>query len=201
MNKVDLYISIETQIMTSKKVLLTTALFALLLIGAACGLTGCVGEGGGTNSSAGGDVAKGLPPDPGEAGKATLAGIDSDNDGVRDDVQRYIALTYPDSEKTRAALTQFAKNMQQAVLEANDKKASLRNINEQGRVLGCLIFIVGDIHVASQILKNLESEVMNTVERRTAYDLFNDQLDGEVFDELADASESTCDSNVKKSVD
>jgi len=50
-----------------------------------------------------------LPPDPGEAGKVTLEGIDSDGDGVRDDVQRYIALTYPDSEKTRLALTQHAK--------------------------------------------------------------------------------------------
>ena len=46
----------------------------------------------------------GLPPDPGEAGKATLEGIDSDQDGIRDDIQRYIALTYPDSQKTRAAL-------------------------------------------------------------------------------------------------
>src|SRR5216683_231714 len=36
-----------------------------------------------------------LPPDPGAAGKATLQGIDSDGDGVRDDIQRYIALTYP----------------------------------------------------------------------------------------------------------
>ncbi|MDX8380534.1 MAG: hypothetical protein R8M14_00305 [Ghiorsea sp.] len=35
----------------------------------------------------------GLPPDPGAAGRGTLAGIDSDNDGVRDDVQRWIALT------------------------------------------------------------------------------------------------------------
>jgi len=31
-----------------------------------------------------------LPPDPGEAGKATLTGIDVDRDGVRDDLQRYI---------------------------------------------------------------------------------------------------------------
>ena len=29
-----------------------------------------------------------LPPDPGEAGKLTLAGIDSNNDGVRDDLER-----------------------------------------------------------------------------------------------------------------
>src|SRR5205807_2765584 len=31
----------------------------------------------------------GVPPNPGAAGNATLAGIDSDGDGVRDDVQRY----------------------------------------------------------------------------------------------------------------
>jgi hypothetical protein len=34
-----------------------------------------------------------LPPDPGEAGLAILAGIDSDEDGVRDDVQRLLAVS------------------------------------------------------------------------------------------------------------
>ena len=53
-----------------------------------------------------------LPPDPGAAGKTTLQGVDSDGDGVRDDVQRYIALTYPNSEKTRATLTQYTKSIQ-----------------------------------------------------------------------------------------
>jgi len=53
-----------------------------------------------------------LPPDPGAAGKLTLSGIDSDNDGVRDDVQRWIVMTYPNSQKTRAALTQRTKVMQ-----------------------------------------------------------------------------------------
>ncbi|MCF6156788.1 MAG: hypothetical protein E3K36_16465 [Candidatus Brocadia sp.] len=31
-----------------------------------------------------------LPPDPGKAGKETLLGIDTDGDGVRDDIQRRI---------------------------------------------------------------------------------------------------------------
>ncbi len=52
-----------------------------------------------------------LPPDPGEAGKQTLEGIDSDRDGVRDDVQRYIQLTYPDSARTRAGLSQYASSL------------------------------------------------------------------------------------------
>ncbi len=52
-----------------------------------------------------------LPPDPGEAGKQTLEGIDSDNDGVRDDVQRYIRLTYSESARTRAVLSQYASSL------------------------------------------------------------------------------------------
>jgi len=40
-----------------------------------------------------------LPPDPGSAGRATLEGIDSDGDGVRDDIQRFIELNYPDRNR------------------------------------------------------------------------------------------------------
>ncbi len=57
-------------------------------------------------------VTVGLPPDPGAIGNATLAGIDSDGDGVRDDVQRYIGITYPQSAKKRAALSQIALALQ-----------------------------------------------------------------------------------------
>ena len=68
-----------------------------------------------------------LPPDPGEAGKTTLEGIDSDGDGLRDDIQRYIALTYPDSQKTRAALRQAAIALQKIILESPDEESALRN--------------------------------------------------------------------------
>jgi hypothetical protein len=61
-----------------------------------------------------------LPPDPGEAGKATTAGIDSDGDGVRDDVERWIALSYPNSAKIRSALTQYSKAVQAPLLNPND---------------------------------------------------------------------------------
>ena len=61
-----------------------------------------------------------LPPDPGEAGKATLEGIDSDRDGVRDDVQRYIHLTYPNDEPTIEILTDHARLLQESILETYD---------------------------------------------------------------------------------
>ncbi len=50
-----------------------------------------------------------LPPDPGEAGKATIDGIDSDKDGVRDDVQRWIALNWGHSPLAVKGLTIVAQ--------------------------------------------------------------------------------------------
>jgi hypothetical protein len=50
-----------------------------------------------------------LPPDPGEAGKATIDGIDADKDGMRDDVQRYIAENWSHSPIAVKQLTALAQ--------------------------------------------------------------------------------------------
>ena len=52
---------------------------------------------------------KGVPQDPGEAGKKTLQGIDSDSDGIRDDIQRYIVAKYPNHIDKQKALRQAAR--------------------------------------------------------------------------------------------
>ncbi|MDX8396318.1 MAG: hypothetical protein R8K22_07895 [Mariprofundaceae bacterium] len=83
-----------------------------------------------------------LPPDPGAAGKATLEGIDSDNDGVRDDVQRWIAITYPNSEKTRAALSQRTKIMQQVLIDAPDPVKSFSHARQMSRAMSCLSYVL-----------------------------------------------------------
>jgi hypothetical protein len=49
-----------------------------------------------------GPIAK-LPPDPGAAGKKTILGIDSDGDGVRDDIQIAVTKLIPDDPYARAA--------------------------------------------------------------------------------------------------
>jgi hypothetical protein len=64
-----------------------------------------------------------LPPDPGAAGKATLAGIDSDGDGIRDDVQRWIALTYATSTSIRSALAQYSRAVQRLLSGATGSTA------------------------------------------------------------------------------
>ena len=125
------------------------------------------------------DPGGGLPPDPGEAGKATIEGIDSDQDGLRDDIQRYIALTYPDSQKTRAVLRNQALVMQQALLERQDKNKSLDNAHDMDRSIECLLYIHPD--EAYEIGHALLAEVMNTDERSRAFIEYNKPLGGHNF--------------------
>jgi hypothetical protein len=120
-----------------------------------------------------------LPPDPGEAGMATLEGIDSDQDGIRDDIQRYIALTYPGSQKTRAALRQFTLAFQKATLESPDEERALNNVEDMHRAQECLWYI----HSRSSIKMSdsLMAEYLNTMERSRAYLAYNSKLGGHVF--------------------
>lgn len=120
-----------------------------------------------------------LPPDPGEAGMRTLEGIDSDQDGIRDDIQRYIALTYPDSSKTRAALRQAAIALHRAILESPDEESALRNTELEARASECLWYI----HPESSIKMSdiLMAEFLNTLERSKAYLEYDSKLSGHVF--------------------
>ena len=117
--------------------------------------------------------AENLPPDPGRAGKATLAGIDSDHDGVRDDVQRWIATTFPDSEKTRAAVTQMAKAMQSMLLSAEDEKSSRMNAIARNRAAFCISFVrdqlLGSASDAYDLKREIEAVYLNTAERTRAW--------------------------------
>ena len=121
----------------------------------------------------------GLPPDPGEAGKATLEGIDSDGDGMRDDIQRYIALTYPDSQKTRAALRQFTLALDMSILESPDEASALNNTEDIHRASECLWYIHSELSIKMSDL--LMSEYLNTMERSRAYLEYNNKLGGHVF--------------------
>jgi hypothetical protein len=131
----------------------------------------------------------GIPPDPGKAGKATLEGIDSDNDGVRDDVQRWIALTYPDSEKTRAALIQFVRPQQDFLLDAKDKDGAIKAAQDRQKSIECLYYIRPED--AGDIISGLRAVTLNTRERSLAYIAADALLSGEVFT-LADDYRSSC---------
>jgi len=193
---------------TKKRLIVSVGALAVLAVifVASCGLTGCRSNGENrSNSSApantGTTEIPGLPPDPGEAGKATLAGIDSDNDGVRDDIQRYIALTYPNSTKNQAALTQMAKVMQNALLDANDKQKSVKHGEEVSKASECHTYLLGNdvaaVDASYKMEKDMDSIILNTDARNKAYFTYNDQLGGEVFFGTPDSQIATaCDFDV-----
>lgn len=131
----------------------------------------------------------GLPPDPGKAGKQTLEGIDSDNDGVRDDIQRYIAIEYPHSEKMRRVLTDKAKADQALILNAHDKEKVLEINVEQDKTIDCLWYI--DPGAASANRKKLKAQMLNTEERIRAWIKADSHLGGMTF-RLPDDDKAQC---------
>ncbi len=88
-------------------------------------------------------MGKNLPPDPGALADQTVAGVDANHNGIRDDVELAIFNAYPNSAKTRAVLLQYALLLQ------TEATASVLNIDtataaageEYSRAFDC----IGDI--------------------------------------------------------
>jgi hypothetical protein len=120
-----------------------------------------------------------LPPDPGEEGKQTLLGIDTDGDGVRDDIQRYIYFTYPDEEKLRLGLTYYAIEFQGVLADADDRDAAYEHAIKMTRHGECLSYLKGEESI--NIERALDAEILNTRERSMAYITFSDNLGGRVI--------------------
>jgi antitoxin component YwqK of YwqJK toxin-antitoxin module len=119
-----------------------------------------------------------LPPDPGEAGKTTLEGIDSDKDGVRDDVQRYIALTYPNPEDKpfRAALREYSAFQRVFITEADDTWKTIANAENRAKQIDCVLYLHAEDGQAG--LVNLRAEYLNTELRTRTYLTADGQLGG-----------------------
>lgn len=82
---------------------------------------------------------KNLPPMPPETERdATVAGVDSNNNGVRDDVEIAIHERHPDSPKIRAAQLQYAMALQSQLTEVFSKTTLVAAIQEVDRAEACI---------------------------------------------------------------
>lgn len=134
-----------------------------------------------------------LPPDPGEAGKQTLQGIDSDSDGVRDDVQRYIAYAAPTSVDLRKALSQLAIANQQFILAAEQPDDVLfTTVETRHRAQECLYSKEPDGLRLLALQRALKAEMLNSSARTFAYIQADSRLSGVFLSQLdlANASSS-----------
>ncbi|MEK7109497.1 MAG: hypothetical protein AAB919_03645 [Patescibacteria group bacterium] len=83
---------------------------------------------------------KNLPPVPDQAeNDATVAGIDKNNNGIRDDVELAIFKKYPNSAKIRAAELQYAMTEQMFLTRVFDTGTWKAVAEENGRAHTCII--------------------------------------------------------------
>lgn len=108
-----------------------------------------------------------LPPDPGEAGKLTIEGIDADKDGVRDDVQRYIVENWHESERAVKALTMVAKAKQESVLlgDSLGQEETRKLWPEIERRARCTLALETSEMLRLEAIEQVKVRVTNTPER------------------------------------
>lgn len=72
-----------------------------------------------------------VPPDPGAAGATTVTGIDSDSNGIRDEVDRFLATKYgSNAAKLTAARTSAAALQRTLTADTSRKSAALLALQE-----------------------------------------------------------------------
>lgn len=114
-------------------------------------------------------------------GKDTIAGIDADNNGIRDDIQVEIEKRHPNDEIKRQILNQKARAIQKAVIAG--AKGNSSEIFEAADDLMSVVDCQFDLLDDPMSLKSsfIEFMTINTKERSNAYIDFNQALDGNFF--------------------
>lgn len=80
-----------------------------------------------------------LPPKPDpKINDSTLAGIDANDNGIRDDVELAIFESYPNSPKIRAAIMQYAQALQLQLTEVFNSKTLVATIHKENFAYRCL---------------------------------------------------------------
>jgi hypothetical protein len=124
------------------------------------------------------DVPVTLPPDPGEAGKLTLEGIDSNNDGVRDDLEREIVYMYPQNEEVRRVVRALMKKRQAMITTEGDKEHYEHLMVSAFQFWNCHDFLVFGTRMPGYTPDNVISLtrlLKNTPERKKIYDEHEDK--------------------------
>lgn len=83
-------------------------------------------------------LGKNLPPEPNNP-DSNVQGVDTNTNGIRDDVELAIFKEYPDSAKTRAVLLQYALALQMEVMQPIVNEGTVVAVAQDGdRALNCI---------------------------------------------------------------
>lgn len=111
-------------------------------------------------------VAQNLPPDPGASGDATVGGVDTNGNSLRDDVERGIVYAYPNNPRAQMALFEMATYYQSILANSGAAAVVRQNFATVASFQRCVEAATGDIGVEGSLLRPL---VLNTYERGMAY--------------------------------
>lgn len=117
----------------------------------------------------------------------TIAGTDADGDGVRDDVQSHIQVTYTDAA-TQAAVTRLAKGFQALLVNTSGKPGALTAAASLNAAIDCL-YTLDSVDFVGQV-EDIEGRTVNTATRARAYARAGSQLSGGNF--TVSAVTATC---------
>lgn len=128
-------------------------------------------------------MGKNLPPDPGAEANKTVAGVDANKNGIRDDVELAIFKEYPNSAKTRAVLLQYALALQMEVVQTVvNRETVIATVQEEDRAYLCIGEILSrnnmDKYVADgDLLRSfVKNKQFNTEERKKSRTDFYEKI-------------------------
>lgn len=112
---------------------------------------------------------------------ASLAGLDSNNDGIRDDIAIWIE-QLPISAAQKLAISQLAKATQSALTVDTSNDTALRAVvAQQHAAVKCMVRRGADKVDGINIVTTLRNYTANTKDRVAAYLRFSNALDGSVL--------------------
>jgi len=130
-----------------------------------------------------------LPPDPGAEADKTVAGVDANKNGIRDDVELAIFKEYPNSAKTRAVLLQYALVLQMEVTQPFENTVNVTEVvREEDRAHSCVADALvpretpesgrsmTDVKKIENYIRSIESKQFNTKERKFTKSNFYENL-------------------------
>ncbi len=130
-------------------------------------------------------LGKNLPPDPGTLADQTVAGVDANQNGIRDDVELAVFKEYPNSAKTRAVLLQYALALQMETIQPFvNITIATEVIREEDRADYCVADTLvprktpessrpySDIEKIDNFLKIIKDKQFNTQARKDAESSF-----------------------------
>ncbi len=104
-------------------------------------------------------MGKNLPPKPDQAlSDSTIAGIDANNNLVRDDVELSIFEQYPDSARVRAAMLQYAQALQLELTQVFNSDVYIATIIKEDNGSLCIVQNTKN----AEAPKNIDKIFLNT---------------------------------------